>query len=172
MFNNIGGKIKSLATAAFIIDTIAAIITGISLMAIDEDMVLAGLLVIVGGFFVAWVSVWLLYAFGQLVENSDIIVAELTRKQHQPQQSVAPSHSVPSAPPVPKPATVKKEATAPTPKLHCQNCHTPISYYPCPQCGFPSKDIPYWCGNCGQLGPYDGPCPQCGSTMKAYNTTD
>lgn len=33
-----------------------------------------------------------------------------------------------------------------------------------------NPDAPYWCGNCGHSGPYDGPCPACNSTMKLQYT--
>ena len=73
MYENIGKKIKGLAKATFVVAAIAAVVTGISLMASDEDLMLYGLLVMVVGPIVAWVSSWLLYGFGQLIENSDII---------------------------------------------------------------------------------------------------
>ena len=80
MYDNIGGKIKGLAKTSFIVATIAAVITGIALIATDEDLIGYGLLVMVVGPIVAWFSSWLLYGFGQLVENSDIIAAEYNRK--------------------------------------------------------------------------------------------
>ncbi len=71
MYNDIGGKIKGLATATFIVETLSAIITGIYLM-IDIDF-LIGLAVLVGGPLVAWASSWLLYGFGELIDNSEAI---------------------------------------------------------------------------------------------------
>ena len=73
MFNyeNIGNKIKGLAQMAFVVGAIAAVITGIALMATDEDLILYGLLVLIVGPIIAWVSSWLLYGFGQLIENTD-----------------------------------------------------------------------------------------------------
>ena len=73
MYDNIGEKIKGLAKASFIVAAIAEVITGIALMATDEDLILYGFLVIVVGPIVAWFSSWLLYGFGQLIENSDIL---------------------------------------------------------------------------------------------------
>ena len=80
MYDNIGGKIKGLAKATFIVGAIAAVITGIALMASDEDMIPVGLLVMVVGPIVAWVSSWLLYGFGELIENSAIAVGKETIK--------------------------------------------------------------------------------------------
>lgn len=90
MFNyeNIGDKIKGLAHLIFVVEAIAAVITGIALIFSDEDMILYGLLVIVIGPIMAWVSSWLLYGFGQLIENSDIIAAGYNRKSEK-QEKVA-----------------------------------------------------------------------------------
>ena len=73
MYDNIGGKIKGLAKASFIVAAIAEVITGIALMATNEDLIAYGLLVMFVGPIVAWISSWLLYGFGQLIENSDIV---------------------------------------------------------------------------------------------------
>lgn len=70
MYDNIGGKIKGLAKAIFITETISAVISGIALMASDEDMIPVGLLVMVVGPLVAWVSSWLLYGFGELIDKA------------------------------------------------------------------------------------------------------
>lgn len=90
MFNyeNIGNKIKGLAQMAFVVEAIAAVITGIALMASDEDLILYGLLVLIAGPIIAWVSSWLLYGFGQLIENSDIIAEEYNRKNERHEKVV------------------------------------------------------------------------------------
>lgn len=67
LYDNIGGKIKSAAGWTFIVETIVLIITGI-VMAIDNyDGVY--FLISIFGPIVAWVSSWILYAFGELVED-------------------------------------------------------------------------------------------------------
>ncbi len=78
-FNNIGGKIKGLAKAAFIVEAIAAVLSGIVMFIEDDDMFFAAVLVAIVGPIVAWVGSWLLYGFGQLIENSDTLVKN-TRK--------------------------------------------------------------------------------------------
>ena len=67
MYDNIGRKIKGLAKAFFILEATAAIIAGIVLMANDEGI---GLLVLILGPVVAWVSTWLLYGFGELIDKT------------------------------------------------------------------------------------------------------
>lgn len=70
MYDNIGGKIKGLAKATVFVGAIAGVITGIAIGGSDEDMVPFGLLVMVVGPIVAWVSSWLLYGFGELVDKA------------------------------------------------------------------------------------------------------
>ena len=77
MFSNIGKKIKLMAVVFFSIGVLASLITGIIFFADEEPLI--GALIIIGGSFVSWVSVMLIYGFGQLVENSDIIAAQFKR---------------------------------------------------------------------------------------------
>ena len=92
-YDNIGGKIKGWAKWMFAIEAIAAVISGFVLMAEDEDMILVGLLIVVLGPIVAWVSSWLLYGYGQLIENSDIIAEEYNRKNEKHEKVVAKNNA-------------------------------------------------------------------------------
>lgn len=74
MFDNIGGKIKTLAQVVTWIGIIASVISGIVLMSIAEEMIFVGLMVMIFGALMSWVSSFVLYGFGQLVENSDKLV--------------------------------------------------------------------------------------------------
>ena len=75
MFGNIGGKIKTLAKVLTWIGIISSVITGISMLATgDEALVLIGILIAAFGSIVSWVSSFLLYGFGQLIENTDELV--------------------------------------------------------------------------------------------------
>ena len=91
MFNydNIGSKIKGLAKAGFIVEAIAAVVTSIVIMVSDDDLFFYGLLVMFLGPIIAWVASWLLYGFGQLIENSDIMAQEYNRKNQKYKQKVA-----------------------------------------------------------------------------------
>lgn len=79
MHDNIGGKIKVLAKGLFIAVTIATVTTGIALMAISKKYLSYGLLVMILGPIIAWISSLMLYGFGQLIENSDTIAEEYKR---------------------------------------------------------------------------------------------
>ena len=69
LYENIGGKIISWAKWIFVIEAIGAVITGLVLLFTDEDLILYGLLTLVCGPIVAYIGSWILYAFGELVED-------------------------------------------------------------------------------------------------------
>lgn len=73
MFDNIGGKIKALAKVLCWIDIVASIIVGIVL--VIEDFTFAGILMLTLGPLFSWIGSFVLYGFGQLIENSDAAVA-------------------------------------------------------------------------------------------------
>ena len=70
MYDNIGKKIKGLAKAAFIVETIGVIISALVMMAEDEDMIPAAFCMILIGPLVAWVASWMLYGFGELIDKA------------------------------------------------------------------------------------------------------
>lgn len=80
MFDNIGGKIKTVAATIAWLGIIGSIIIGIIIIAEANDSyypsateTLSGWLVIIVGSLSSWVSSFTLYGFGQLIENTDII---------------------------------------------------------------------------------------------------
>ena len=86
MFENIGGKIKVLAKVLFAIGSIIFILIAVfsffeGLSEGISSLVLTGLLTLILGPLAAWISTWLLYGFGVLVESnerlSDIVEDEL-----------------------------------------------------------------------------------------------
>lgn len=85
-FDNIGGKIKGLAKFIFAILTIIALIGGLFFLIKGKEVVgndvieIIGLLIIMVGPILAWINSWLLYGFGQLIENSDIIANDYSQK--------------------------------------------------------------------------------------------
>lgn len=69
LYKNIGGKIKGLAIATFFVEAIGSILSGIVCLLTDEDLLMAALCMIFLGPIVAWVSSWLLYGFGELIDK-------------------------------------------------------------------------------------------------------
>lgn len=79
MFNNIGNKIKTYAEVVSWIGIIASIITGIVIMITIAtfEAIFLGLLICIIGSLACWISSFVLYGFGQLIENTDILVSKL-----------------------------------------------------------------------------------------------
>ena len=75
MFNNVGGKIKAVAATITWIGIGISVLLGLITMLASSRMLLTGILTILIGSLVSWVSSLTLYGFGQLIENSDILVA-------------------------------------------------------------------------------------------------
>ena len=74
MFDNIGKKIKILAYVLTWVGIIASVITGIAMMNSFESIVKTiGLIVLIVGSLLSWASSFIIYGFGQLIENTDII---------------------------------------------------------------------------------------------------
>lgn len=80
LFDNIGSKIKTLAQVLTWVGIIISVIWGIVIMATDEDLIFAGLMIAVFGSLGSWISSFALYGFGQLIENTDNIV-KILKKQ-------------------------------------------------------------------------------------------
>ena len=106
MYDNIGGKIKGLAKATFIVEAIAAVITGIVLMCIDEDLILYGILSLIVGPVLAWISSWLLYGFGELIDKVSDIERNTRGETNETASSLKAKDE--TAIPAPKETVIKK----------------------------------------------------------------
>ena len=77
MFINIGSKIKGLAKIITWVGVIGSFLIGLTFMALFYSNgtleLLAGFAIVLIGSLLAWVSSFILYGFGELVENSDRI---------------------------------------------------------------------------------------------------
>ena len=85
MFNNIGGKIKGLAKFMCWLGIILSVIIGIVLIIgatnrngyyryTDTTTIIYGIIVIVMGSLLSWIGSFVLYGFGELVDNSSKLV--------------------------------------------------------------------------------------------------
>ena len=90
MYDNIGGKIKGLAKATFIVEAIASVITGIALWVDTEEWWCA--LILFCGPIVAWVSSWLLYGFGELIDRVCEIAKNTRTSQNTPTVTANQEH--------------------------------------------------------------------------------
>lgn len=88
MFENVGSKIKGLASFFCWGGIIASVVGGIWTIALlDEDFILLGLLIIALGSLLSWVSSFVLYGFGELVSNSAIIAGKTTANESEQGES-------------------------------------------------------------------------------------
>lgn len=76
MFENIGGKIKRIAEIETWIGIILSIMFGLSMMSNEGEYVFLGLFIIVFGSLISWTTSLLIYGFGQLIDNTDKLVAQ------------------------------------------------------------------------------------------------
>jgi hypothetical protein len=79
MFERIGAKIKLLAKIYCYVGMGISILIGLGFIYLGATnniagSVLIGFLCLMAGPVVAWVSSWLLYGFGTLIDNSDLLV--------------------------------------------------------------------------------------------------
>ena len=79
MFDNIGRKIMGLAKIICWIGIIASVFSGFLMIAVgvvemEEILLIWGFIMVVAGPIASWISSFLLYGFGQLVENTRILV--------------------------------------------------------------------------------------------------
>ena len=87
MFNNIGGKIKALASLFTWIGIIISLVIGLLFIFADSNGVVIGILIIVIGSLMSWISSWLLYGFGDLIENSSIIARKLSPEDFEDEET-------------------------------------------------------------------------------------
>ena len=88
MFDNIGGKIKTVASTLTVLGIILSILAGLITLLDGE---ISGLFVMIFGSLFSWLGSFLLYGFGQLVENSDKLVALLDPSVQETSHETAPS---------------------------------------------------------------------------------
>ncbi len=74
MFQNVGQKIKTLAQVLTWLGIVASVFGGIVLIVDGGWELQSGLLVMVGGALLSWLGSLTLYGFGQLIENTEILV--------------------------------------------------------------------------------------------------
>ena len=165
LFDNIGGKIKKLVVIIFAIMVVCFLCVGIALCTSSRGGTLPGVLVMICGPIISWISSWLLYAFGDLVENiSDNAentreILELLRNNsqnsvlphvhtaaNQASNGINPSGISPHST-VAKPVT--KENAAIEQARHDRFAKSGINTVVCPHCGLEQPTTRKLCWKCG-----------------------
>lgn len=133
LFENVGGKLKTLAIVATVIGMMGSVIAGFIFFTISP---ITGILIILGGCLCSWLGSLAMYGLGQAVENTDKILA-IQRKLAQTPPSASPTaeHS---------PMTNAPQAASP---VVTKNLFR-VEAKPCPHCGEMVKSSS--CSMCGQ----------------------
>ena len=131
MFDNIGGKIKSLAMFFCCIGVIVSFVFGIVL--ITKKFFLWGILVIIIGSLMSWIGSWVLYGFGQLIENSDILVSR-NFKSEKRSSRIMPAKNIVGQKDSANTATSNSVKSS-VHQWRCDSCGSMISENICPVCG-------------------------------------
>lgn len=152
MFDNIGGKIKTLAVIACVLGMIASIIIGLTLM--DHG----GLWIIIGGCLGSWVGAFFIYGFGELIEQATITAENTTEIRN----ALVASNPTP-VPSTPKSTIAQSHTSEAKPIPRAENCPHPApigTVTPvhdsttdeiiCPNCGTRQKGNRRVCWSCGQ----------------------
>lgn len=72
LYADIGKKIKNWAKGLFVLEMIASVIGGIAMIISGEDeLILSGVLTLILGPIVAFISTWLLYGLGELIDKTN-----------------------------------------------------------------------------------------------------
>ena len=91
MFDRIGSKIKGLSSIITWLGIIISCVSGFVLISGGDEQILIGIIVMVVGSLMAWISSFLLYGFGELIEKTCIIAERLSL--HPQMQSVQDVHN-------------------------------------------------------------------------------
>ncbi len=131
MFDNIGRKIKNIAIGVFVVEIISGISIGLSIgIKTEWDNAFWAIVVIISSPFAAWVSSVLLYGFGQLIENSDMLVVNskklVDKTTNQTKISQNPVDRFLSKP--------NNSTDNSTHRWRCTNCGNMVSENLCPYC--------------------------------------
>ena len=155
MFDNIGGKIKGLASFICWMGIIACVIAGIAMISsatqgryTDEAMVWTGIGVGVLGSLLSWVSSFVLYGFGTLVENSEQLSLIASEMKKNKRAKAAPADT-PRGEQTSSAQTVRRE-----PGVKYDND------WICPKCGARNRSYCVVCPDCLTKKPAPGEDPK------------
>lgn len=138
MFNNIGGKIKILATLLCWGGIFVSIIFGMIIISLNEiETLISGLITMAIGSLISWLSSFFCYGFGQLIENSDILVKQGNLRAYEASQATPANNVNRSSDSATQPTPVPRTNTH---MWRCEGCGRMIDTNFCRYCGKKSDD--------------------------------
>lgn len=141
MYDNIGGKIKTVAKvigfAGIGISVLAGLVFLLASFSEEEFLYLGiGILVAFLGSLISWASTIALYGFGQLIENTDVLVQDSQINK----SSLRYIRKAYEDTPAPRANTANSQVTSGA--RYCTNCGKKVTGDFCPYCGAPDlKDM-------------------------------
>ena len=156
MFNDIGGKLKGLAKVTTILGIISSVLSGIVQM-IDQP--LAGILIMVLGSVLFWISSFTIYGLGQLIENTDELVKQGRQAPAAPRSPMVPEAQPAYTAPVPQPTPVYVAPAAQPAPQHTAPAAQPAPQHAAPAAqpsetaveGIPAENGKILCPTCGTI---------------------
>ncbi len=142
MFDNIGGKLKGLSKFVAIGGIVLCVINGLIIMFTTYNGFVSGLGILIGGSLACYLGSWMTYAFGDLVENVEII-ANSVSKIAKPQ---APSHSLSDIA-----SNVVNSVAQRFSKPTASNANASLTpdTWTCPKCSTLNSKTSFICKDCG-----------------------
>ena len=149
MFENVGEKLKAIAITIFVIDIVAAAVSGIiAWVNVGALGFFLFLLILAGGLFIAWISALVPYAIGEAADKSEInskldkIMQSLQNNQ-MPSNTSAPAKASTTAAMTPAINTVSV-----VPKK-VRDADSESMKQVCPKCGEKNDIARVFCHKCG-----------------------
>ena len=153
MFDNIGGKIKTLAVVVCVVGMIASLIFAIVLWSMDSyrtPTIALGFGVLIGGCVVSWVGSFFTYGFGELIEETtlnrqinQLILQQLSNAGAKENSSAAPVKEIPVAFADSTQRATRSSNVAPV------RSSVPSGDWTCKMCGTRNRSTEISCRDCG-----------------------
>lgn len=156
MFDNIGNKIQSLARFGCYVGIAVSVLAAIVLAfagIVSEEFILAavGAGVLIVGSLGSWISSWVLYGFGELIENTAFIAAGVKKLNGAKEDDETAAETDENVGVKERNASFivhrsderlsRKTPPEEMPEpFKCSVCQNVISKNPCPYCGHNTKD--------------------------------
>ncbi len=88
MYKNIGGKLKALAMGICIFVSILEFLAGIGMIAVSDgsgELIATGICMMLFGPVISWISSWILYGFGELIDKASAIERNTRKEEEKPE---------------------------------------------------------------------------------------
>ncbi len=145
MFDNVGRKIKALTKMVAWGGIVLSIILGILICSLGQDLLLPGIIIMIAGSFISWLSALQSYAFGQLVDNTDRLVTLLEREN---KRALANQDKGTRSNPAVYQASASVQQKTVQPVRAVPDVHDSSCIY-CPKCGTKQRADRKICFACG-----------------------